>query len=427
MMCPTIETPQVSRGLRRITPDMRRSDQIADAFDGLPEGVSRWRLAAAIRGAARKLGLNPSMLALVEHYIDVTYDVDWMEGSEPIITRPLVEIAEHMAKSERQIRNIEQMLAARGLLIWRDSGNHHRKGRRDRDTGRLRYAYGPSLAPLATRATEIIELSSEARRELAEIRQLRIAISALRRRFRAEEIDANCDDACRARALKTFQSLPVRNPVKTSIDDLRSQIDRLKEILSDLQNPGVSDQEYLVDEPKTSGKAEKTSLHITDTTKENSINGSCRPIATRPHMPRKTRSNHRLGTPMTIQHTAVLAGLDRITLNMAIKSAGQRIGFYIEANKGNFGWRELVNSAIAILPEIRLDHSIWRHACAVLGRNGAAIAVLLIERGIERTFDSRHSPITNPPAYLSAMLNRARSGKLDLHRSMMALMKAAEA
>ena len=178
-------TAPAHAGIRPANARSRRVEGLAAHFNGLPEGVTRWRLMAAARGAARRLVLTVSMLALLEHYVDRSHDQDWTAGAEPVIGWPLIDIAEALGKSERQIRNLERALAERGLLCWRDSGNHHRKGRRDR-SGALVYAYGPSLAPMGARALEIIALAGEARRELAELRRTRMEISALRRRIRAE-------------------------------------------------------------------------------------------------------------------------------------------------------------------------------------------------------------------------------------------------
>ncbi|MEL6236686.1 MAG: helix-turn-helix domain-containing protein, partial [Pseudomonadota bacterium] len=122
------------------------------AASSLPEGVTRWHLMASLRGAAQSFGLTGPMLRLLEHYMDLSYEADWAPGAEPVIPVPLCEIAEALGRSERQIRNIERRLAAAGFLIWRDAANHHRKGRRCRQSGRLIWGYGPSLGPMRARA-----------------------------------------------------------------------------------------------------------------------------------------------------------------------------------------------------------------------------------------------------------------------------------
>ena len=155
------------QGMRRATEALRRAETLAQGWAGLPDGVTRWRLVAALRAAAHRLGLSGAMLRLAELYVDLTYDQDWAADSEPVICRPLVEIAETLGLGERQVRNIERRLAEAGLLAFRDSGNHHRRGRRDRRSGRLVYAYGPSLAPMGVRAAEILAEAGFSAREIA--------------------------------------------------------------------------------------------------------------------------------------------------------------------------------------------------------------------------------------------------------------------
>lgn len=183
------ETMQAMAHVAAVVPGLRpvRAEELAReasaANSALPKGVSRWALMAALRGAARRFALTTPMLRLLEHYMDLSYDADWAFEAEPIIPVPLCEIAEALGRSERQIRNIERKLAAVGLLIWRDAGNHHRKGRRCGRSGRLIWAYGPSLGPMRARAAEILAAAAQDREERREARQLRLGIAALRRQL----------------------------------------------------------------------------------------------------------------------------------------------------------------------------------------------------------------------------------------------------
>ncbi|MFN3616274.1 MAG: helix-turn-helix domain-containing protein, partial [Rubrimonas sp.] len=159
-----------SRGGRPTTPALLAADALAAGFAGLPPGMTRWTLMRALRNAAPAMGLAPRALQLLETYIEWTYDADWAPGAEPIVVTPLTETAETLGLSERQVRNIETALMRAGLLTFRDSGNHARRGRRCRRTGRLLQGFGPSLAPLAARAAEIAERAAAARAEVAACR-----------------------------------------------------------------------------------------------------------------------------------------------------------------------------------------------------------------------------------------------------------------
>ncbi|RMF33172.1 MAG: hypothetical protein D6754_17380, partial [Alphaproteobacteria bacterium] len=268
------------------------AEEEAAAAGALPEGMSRWQLVACLRGAAPALGLSAGMVALIELYVDLSWPQDWEAGAEPIIPVPLCEIAEALGRSERQIRNLERALAERGLIIWRDSGNRHRRGRRDRRTGHLRWAYGPSLGPLRARAEEIAALAARARAERAEARRLRLAISALRRSLREalEEAGPGAGDLARR-----FADLPARAPAGTPIAELvrrRAELVALRAALEARQgvrdtgddgttgrlSGGAGDGPADPARPVT-GKAEISRRQPTDTHKDLSMNGSCRAAA----------------------------------------------------------------------------------------------------------------------------------------------------
>jgi replication initiation protein RepC len=401
----TLPRPQAARP--RSAPDAPLGE--ATAFHGLPEPVTRWRLAAALRGAARRLDLTASMLALLEHYIDVTWDTDWRAGSEPVVIRPLFEIAEHLGKSERQIRNLERALAERGLLTWRDSGNRHRKGRRDRASGALLWAYGPSLAPLGRRAEEIIALAAAARRELAENRRLRLSISALRRQAREAAALAE-DEAAAATARAALAALPARNPAGRPIEALRAQRDRLAAVAASLAGGPRRDVETppKLETPKPAPQAPEPASkpaaepeirfrHDTEIREDNSMNGSVAPARVEP------------------------SGVERVTPALAGLAAGPLMTDALR--RGRPGWPGLTEAAAGLAPYFGIDPMRWRNACAELGRAATSLCVLIIERGVDRDGAEGAPPIERPSAYFDALVARGRRGELKLDRSIFALAK----
>ena len=386
-------------GLRRATPEGRRASALADGFQGLPDGVTRWRVAAALRAAARTLGLTGPMLRLLEHYIDLTYDEDWTAGAEPVIIAPLVEIADHLGRSERQIRNIERALADRGLLAWRDSGNHHRKGRRDRRTGRLVYAYGPSLAPLGARALEIVEAARQARAALIAGRRLRIAISALRRRIRAElAAAAEVDAGAAAQLAARLAAIPARTPAGAGLDTLAARRDALAALAQETAAllGTLSPAAPAIAAAQISAKPEKTASPTTDTSSDQAMNGYSSGAP-----PKRDRADAAL--PIGIVEAA----------------AGPALRMAMAAHDGTPRWRALVEAATRVAPLLGVDAALWGAACLRLGRTDAALAVLVIERGAARP-PGDPDAIRQPPAYLRGMMARAARGELRLERSVRA-------
>lgn len=432
-------------GQRRSTPAGRRAEALAEAWAGLPEGVTRWRLVAALRAAARALKLSSPMLRLMEHYVDLTYDQDWAEDSEPVICRPLTEIAEHLGRSERQVRNIERALVERGLLAFRDSGNHARKGRRDRKTGRLVYAYGPSLAPFGARAEEMIALAAAARAEIAEGRRLRMAVSALRRRLKADLDAADAAGMAAGPLRAALDAAPARLPAAMPAHVLRALRDELADLAARvLEALGGACPE---DEDTAPDGLERHEI-------------SARPAIERPHAT-DTSTKHAasgIGIPLNKAKTAVGRegqaeapvegvrkdesapparsdnGVGSIPLALALAAAGPEIGDLARetaaARGGPPNWPALIDAARTVAPTLGVDQTLWGEACGRLGRGGAVLATIILARGAARpgaedggagAGGAGLAPIRRPAAYLRELLARADRGELHLDRSIRAL------
>jgi hypothetical protein len=394
-------------GMRQTTPAIDAAERLADAFDGLPTGVTRWKLAGALRMAARKLGLNASLLALLEHYIDLTYDIDWSPGNEPIICRPLIETAEHLGRSERQVRNMEAALMRLGLLVWRDSGNHHRKGRRDHRSNRLIYGYGPSLAPLGSRAASIIALAQQARSEQAETRRLRLAISALKRRIRSRMLAAEQEGHAMADIAAAFETLPPRNPAATPVESLQAQRDRLaaiSETLSDMT--GDDDQHDL--QREIAGKAEIPAATHHQQAHKKLINE----YHNRPPHPIDDPQQH--AAERRISHRLVLKAMPS---NLAIETKGSS--------------HETIHQMIDRMPDHLMLYDVsnddWGFACQRIGRVGAAICGIITVDAVEKRQRTTGNPIRAPRAYFRSLVRYHENDTLNYNNSLHRIAREREA
>jgi replication initiation protein RepC len=359
------------------------------------------------------------------------------------------------------VRNLEAGLVARGLMAFRDSGNHHRKGRRDRRTGRLVWAYGPSLAPLGVRAGEILALAETARREVAEARRLRIAISALRRRLRAE-LAAAAEDAIPADDLAAaFAAEPERCPAGLGVAALALRRDRLAALADAARArfaaPPIDRSTDLAGQAAISGP------QITDTGKLHAMNGDS--IAEKPAKRgpgaeppiaapaacggrKQDRAGSRgPGASTTARRadgadpgpsTAAVAdgsgrdgisgdgggardgGAALVPLALALAAAGPEITA-AAGRQGPPSWRGLVEAAREAAPLLGVGAELWGEACGALGRNGAALAALILERALLRGEGEAARPVARPAAWFRSLVTRAAEGRLHLDRSVRAL------
>jgi hypothetical protein len=389
-MTPCNTPPARPCGLRPFDPRAPHAARAAESFAGLPDGVTRWRLAAALRAAARLLDLSAPMLRLLEHYIDCTYDIDWTAGSEPVVTRPLTETATCLGRSERQIRNIERALAERGLLGWRDSGNHHRRGQRDRRTGRLMHAYGPTLSPLGARAAEILSLAAKARAELAELRRSRLAIGALRRRLRCAMAALTLPVAEMGQAEKLLRR---RLPARLSLTELDGHREALRRLTYEMEAAitGAAGET----QAKTTGQAEILDRPYTDTKTDCSI------------------KEYPLAAPAK---TARSAEIEESTLSTRLitHAAGPVMAAMLGERPD---WPTILHAAERTASMVGLESRDWQKGCQRMGRLQAALAVLVMEQASLRPETGRWAPLRKPSAYFEGLVKRHGEGSLRLDQS----------
>ncbi len=157
----TISTPLSQSSYRggggRIASDrFRETQEFSREFLGLDANTNRYDLLLLVKQVGKDAGFTPRMIALLEYYVVAfTRDIDWEEGSRPIVFQSLSRSALEMGVSERQIQQLEKQLFDVGAITWHDSGNHKRFGSRDPASGRLLFAYGVDLTPLASLKTEL--------------------------------------------------------------------------------------------------------------------------------------------------------------------------------------------------------------------------------------------------------------------------------
>jgi replication initiation protein RepC len=101
---------------------------------------------------------------------------------------------------------------------------------------------------------------------------------------------------------------------------------------------------------------------------------------------------------------------------MALDAAGLRLREYLPEEAT---WSDLVEAAYRLRRDYGISQASWGEACAVLGRNGAALSLLLTDRGASRP----EKPVRAPAAYFRGLVQRARAGELRLHKSVFGLLE----
>ena len=126
--------------------------------------------------------------------------------------------------------------------------------------------------------------------------------------------------------------------------------------------------------------------------------------------------------PATPEEIILATGLQHITLKQALNAAGERFRSRIPLEPRPMNWADLATAAHKRRHELKISQSLWATGCELLGRNGAAVMLIIVDRSAEREND----PVRSPAAYFRAMLARAKTGNLNLQASIFAWLKREE-
>ena len=112
-------------------------------------------------------------------------------------------------------------------------------------------------------------------------------------------------------------------------------------------------------------------------------------------------------------------GIQHVTLNQAIHAASARFREQLPLAASQIQWRDFVEAAARLRPTLGISQQSWGKACVALGRTGAALCLLLTDHAALRTSD----PVTKPAGYFMALIKRAETGDLHLHRSIFGILQ----
>ena len=169
-------------GQRKLTAGML---QAAELYGSLPEGSTlprRGQVLAALKSAAKALGIKPRLVMLIEALCTWTFPVDWT-GQGPLLVWPSnVQLEEQLQVGPSQLASLIRRAGEAGLLVMRDGPRGKRYARRiDNDTTKpIEFGYGFSLTPLQARYDEFRRVAAAHSARLQAAADLRASITATR-------------------------------------------------------------------------------------------------------------------------------------------------------------------------------------------------------------------------------------------------------
>lgn len=426
------------KGGRVSSPKFRGLAQISEDFEGLPKGVTHWDLMHLVKDVGPHVGFTPKMIILLEYYVRFTREGDWQEGGRPIVYQSQAKTAMHFRVSERQIQRLEKMLFEHGALTWDTVANNKRFGVRS-DCGTLLHASGVDLAPLAALREEMEKKKEEIQLASDAWFETKRQISWYRGRIRsliAEASDYAGLERAAAEAQHAYQGIDEHIRTYMDLAHLRELLKAHVEVYSTLSeaienhtpasvNCGYSSEIT----SNTSPTDDKEVVHIYSTKNPQSLK---RDTSSSPVDKNASRGSVTASSDPNSQQrasgeaykeewaAAISEEMGKISWKQVLASCSERFRDRFPMTTGRpLGWSDIVNAAYDLLPTLGISKSAWIEACMVLNRDGAALAVMIIDQKAQ----DPENPIRNPGGYLRGMTARAKEGKLNLHRSIFGLLK----
>lgn len=413
---PNSVAPQRLGGGRVASDRYRDAIRRSEEFSGLHSGKTRFDLLMLVKRAGRDAGFSPKMVQLLEYYLTAfTQNLDWEEG-RPIVYQSLAKTALDLGVSERQIQKLEKLLFEVGAIGYVDSGNCKRYGQRDPRTGRILWAFGVDLSPLAHLQEELEERLREKQRYNRAWCQTKRDISSERRQIRSlllewrgsgdpTEIERFEQAYCQiAYQIRTHLRLEKLQELLQSHKALHARLLAVMGIDAATDNPTTQVDRETAKCSSTSDQADahyKYTKHLKNICRQNahsfqeSVEGGQEADASPPS-----------------------SGAEHVTLRQAVSAVSQRFRGYLPIDADSIDWPSFIEGADRLRAQLGVSQVAWGEACAVLGRSGAAICLLVTDRAALRD----EQPARQPAAYFRGMVNRARRGELRLHCSIFGLL-----
>ena len=387
----------------------------------------------AVDDARRAGAISDGACITLRHLIACTALDDWREGGEPICFESVESIALARGMTDRAIRGHILEAERAGLIMRKTGANGARSaGRLDPETGRRDGRLGVLLSPALAVAARYQALSEEKARESMAIK---IAAHELKaEKGLALRLLASVGDRPRS-AIKAaveavhqqLQDLPMRylpaglDCLMAAVRALRAVCERLQSALGAVDNV-VADRQifsappenicrtYTLQPNPTPSEYCSTPVHkAASPDGDTQFAGGLSPAI-------------RLRKSLSGDRSAFKQKNDRKTettvpISVALAAASSNFTAAFEAADGS-DWRGIVSAAGMLAPSLGVSQSLWGEACAALGRETAALCLIVADAQKTR---GKLRPTGTVGGYLRGMLAKAASGDLHVGRSIWGL------
>lgn len=395
---------RASCGLRKLTTNHLIAARLAEQARGLPPGVKHPnQLLAAMRRAAPYLG-HTRLLPLMETLFRWTQPQDWAPGAEPIVWPSNEELATALDCSERHVSRLIASAIEAQLITVRDGTDRKRRG--FRQEGRIIWAWGLNLRPMAARHADFLQAAEEGERARQACREWRRQ-AGVARQFLAQLLSLGRERGLALAALETRAAEVEHRAVTLRRAEAPARLAALVEDLQALVAETRTTLEQTVEGADLSGSGDLRVRPLIPTNTSRDPEGSTvvarEAVAPPPALPSRPR--------------VAAAEADLRVSPAELVRLAPKLENYLTSDRP--GWNDIAEAASVLAQHLGIPRAIYGEACRALGRHPAAIAVAIIS-----TKPATHFHSAGPAGYLRGMLRRAERGELFLDRSIHGLREA---
>lgn len=385
----------VARNIERLLAHHARTDTHKRA-------VSRNNILHMLDRVARPLGLNDGELNTLKGIAKRTRPEDWADGATPVAWPSNQTLADEAGKTVGALKARIRKFRELGLVRMHDSANGKRRGERD-SANRIIEAYGFDLSPLRARYAELIALAEAHDADTKLFNTGKRAIARVRRMVGQATVQAaelgltgqhwvQIRDAIEAVVVTASAARSLRDAVgfQAAIVSLEAVENRLLELV---------DQYIFLSSNDPKGSENEPHIHIQNILPDSVQAGQDRSSARSAISPSPTPIPTGPSTT-TIKTTPIEIAA------MFPASAG-----YIPGRRPD--WADVCKGAAILRSVLGIRSDTWVEASSRMGREGAAVAVLIT---CER--QARGEIKRTAGAYFAGMVEKARKGELDLAKTL---------
>lgn len=391
-------------GARPITAWSRRIARDLEARAPDAGEVERNRLYVVLDGARRALGLGAPALETLRHLIGYTRPDDWKPGRTPLAWPSNYTLAERAGVTESAIKARLRQLRALGLVSPHDSAHGRRTGRRDA-AGAITTGYGVDLSPLRIRFAELRALAEAQTAQSRLFKEGRQAIARARRlvgQAQAQAADLRLTGAhwpALHEAIERIAGLAATARAARDSHGYQAALDQLPALE---QRVGETIDRFMFDlDDEPSGSKSAPAIQI----------------QTKPHSLNHVQADQGRSSGPTRDDDAA-AALPASPSRSVFKARPAdlvamfpTVAMYVATPRP--GWPDLHAAAARLRHDLGIRTATWVEALDRLGRDGAAVAMLITA---ER--QSRGEIRQSAGAYFAGMIVKAARDELDLGRSL---------